>query len=183
MSEGARPDGFSVRPLARNEDERGWLAEIHRDSWSSDIEIVQWVAVSARANALRGLHAHFDRWEFYVLLTGRAYLAMRDIRPRSPTSGMLAALELDAERPCVVRMPPAVLHGMYFRADSLLAIGFSAYFAGLTEDGCRWDDPQSGLAFPCRDPILSARDAALPSYAEFSRASDAKTRGQPGGKR
>ena len=58
------------------------------------------------------------------------------------------------------------------RADSLLAIGFSAYFAGLTEDGCRWDDPEPGIAWPCTAPILSARDAALPSYADLVKRLD-----------
>jgi dTDP-4-dehydrorhamnose 3,5-epimerase len=166
----AYPEGVSVRALERNADARGWLAEIHRDSWQPEAEPVQWVAVSARANSLRGLHAHFDRWELYVLLAGRAFLAMRDIRPRSPTPGALAALELDAQRPSVVRMPPAVLHGMYFSEDSLLLVGFSAYFTGLAEDGCRWNDPATGIAWPCSAPTLSARDAALPGYAEFLRA-------------
>jgi len=163
-------EGVEVRSLSPHLDERGSLTEIHRDSWSRDIEIVQWVAVSAHANSLRGLHAHFDRWELYVLLAGRAFLAMRDIRPGSASFGRVAALELDARRPCVLRMPPSVLHGMYFREDSHLMVGFSAYFAGLTEDGCRWNDPETGIAWPCTAPTLSARDAALPGYAEFLRA-------------
>lgn len=168
MSAAAYPQGVEVRELSANVDQRGWLMEIHRDSWD-DTKIVQWVAVHAHRNALRGLHAHFDRWELYVLLAGSAHVAMRDTRPGSASAGQVASVELDARRPCVLRMPPAVLHGMYFREDSHLVIGFSAYFAGLSEDGCRWDDPDTGMRWPCSEPILSARDAALPSYAEFLR--------------
>jgi len=163
-------EGVEVRSLSPHLDERGSLTEIHRDSWSGDIEIVQWVAIRAQRNVLRGLHAHLDRWELYALLSGAAHLAMRDTRPGSASFGRVAALELDARRPCVVRMPPSVLHGMYFREDSHLVVGFSAYFAGLSKDGCRWNDPETGIAWPCSTPTLSARDAALPGYAEFLRA-------------
>ena len=168
MSAVAYPHGVEVRELSAHVDGRGSLTEIHRDSWH-DLEIVQWVAVHARRNALRGLHAHFDRWELYVLLSGRAFVAMRDIRQGSPTLDSVASIELDAARPCILRMPPAVLHGMYFREDSHLVIGFSAYFAGLSEDGCRWDDPETGITWPCSAPILSARDASLPGYSQFLR--------------
>lgn len=171
MSASPYPQGVAVHELSRNADERGWLTEIHRDSWCKDVELVQWVAVRARANSLRGLHAHFDRWEFYVLLAGAAFMAMRDIRPRSPTHGMLSTLEVNAEAPCIVQVPPALLHGTYFREDTLVAIGFSAYYTGdANERGCRWNDPQAGIAWPCTRPIVSARDAALPSYAELLRA-------------
>jgi dTDP-4-dehydrorhamnose 3,5-epimerase len=33
----------------------------------------------------------------------------------------------------------------------------------------RWDDPQVAVAWPVREPLLSARDAALPSLDELVR--------------
>lgn len=163
------PDGVIVRELRPNTDVRGSLTEIHRDEWSGVREVVQWNAVRSRANSLRGLHAHVDRWEVYVLLAGTAFMAIRDIRPASATLGVLATAEIDAERPCAVQIPPGVLHGTYFREESVLAIGFSAYYAEADEFGCRWNDPAAGIAWPCSAPILSPRDAALPSYAELLR--------------
>jgi dTDP-4-dehydrorhamnose 3,5-epimerase len=43
------------------------------------------------------------------------------------------------------------------------------YWNLADELGCRWDDPELGLAWPTTDPLLSPRDAAAPSYAEMAR--------------
>jgi dTDP-4-dehydrorhamnose 3,5-epimerase len=169
MNAPAYPDGVLVRPLKPNLDVRGSLTEIHRDEWSGVLEIVQWNVVRSRANTLRGLHAHVDRWEIYILVAGRAYMTIRDIRPGSATLDAMATLEVDAEQPCAVQIPPGVLHGTYFREAAVLAIGFSAYYVDADEFGCQWNDPQAGFTWPCTAPILSPRDAALPSYAELLR--------------
>jgi dTDP-4-dehydrorhamnose 3,5-epimerase len=35
------------------------------------------------------------------------------------------------------------------------------------EIGLRWNDPAVGIAWPIRDPLLSDKDAALPTLAEL----------------
>ena len=39
--------------------------------------------------------------------------------------------------------------------------------ASAHDRGFRWNDPAVGIAWPIRDPLLSEKDAALPTLAEL----------------
>ena len=159
----ALPAGMLVEALVPNMDIRGSLTEIHRDEWIGRPLILQWDSIQSNANVLRGLHAHADRYEIYILVRGRAFIGVRDVRRRSPTEGMLVGLEVQGSRPRAVHIPQCLLHGMYFLEDSMLLVGFSEYYQPSDELGCNWQDSEAGITWPCNRPVLSGRDAALPS--------------------
>lgn len=169
MTKTMLPAGVSIRRLKPNRDERGWLTEVHRDSWMEPGKIVQWNAVYCKANTLRALHIHLTRFESYILVRGRAIVAFRDLRKGSPTEALVAMLDLDEAQPCAVNVPKGVMHGMLFTEESLLLTAFSAYYDAVDEQGVHWRDPDTGIVWPCDAPIISVRDATLPSLREYMR--------------
>lgn len=161
------PLGVVRRRLAMHPDERGVFVEVFRTAWGVGVEPVQWNAVRSRAGVLRGVHVHVRHDDYLVVLAGRAWIGLRDLRARSPTEGRTALVELLADDMAALVLPHGVAHGFFFPEPSLHAYAVSHYWDPADELGCRWDDPALGIAWPTDSARLSARDAALPSLGEL----------------
>jgi dTDP-4-dehydrorhamnose 3,5-epimerase len=64
----------------------------------------------------------------------------------------------------VVAVPPGVAHGFFFPEESVHVYAVSETFDPEDELGCRWDDPETGLDWPCTAPLLSERDEQAGSF-------------------
>jgi dTDP-4-dehydrorhamnose 3,5-epimerase len=116
---------------------------------------------------LRGLHVHREQADYWVVVEGRAFVGLMDLRAGSPTDGATAGVRLDdAEPRGALYIPPGVAHGFYAETDVTLLYLVDAEFTGRDELGLAWDDPDVAIAWPARDPILSERDRSNPSLAE-----------------
>jgi dTDP-4-dehydrorhamnose 3,5-epimerase len=164
------PDGVTLRPLVPHADERGVFTELFRTSWGVGVEPVQWNAVRSGENVLRGIHAHARHSDYLTVPFGRAVVGLHDLRAASPTAGMPAIVELSGDAPSGLSIPPGVAHGFYFLEPSLHVYAVSHEWDPDDELGCRWDDPDLGVEWPCRDPLLSVRDASLGSLSELAQA-------------
>jgi dTDP-4-dehydrorhamnose 3,5-epimerase len=104
------------------------------------------------------------------VLRGRAFVGLVDLRAASPTDGTAAGVSIDAgKRPVALYLPPGVAHGFYAETDVTLLYLVDAEFTGDDEFGLAWDDPDVGIAWPSRDPILSDRDRSNPRLSEARR--------------
>jgi dTDP-4-dehydrorhamnose 3,5-epimerase len=165
------PAGVDLIPLTPHTDERGVFTELYRGSWDVGVSPVQWNAVSSRSNVLRGVHAHIRHTDYLTLAVGRATIGLHDLRPDSPTEGLGTTVELDAESPAALVIPVGVAHGFYFHTErSVHVYAVSHEFDPADELGCRWDDPGLDIAWPCAEPMISARDQALGPLSELSAA-------------
>ncbi|NJM91981.1 MAG: hypothetical protein HC861_04455 [Rhodospirillaceae bacterium] len=169
-SHASLPDEVSIRPLPCHRDDAAWTVDVYRRDWPLDIAPVQWNFVSSRPNVLRGVHVHVQHWDYLHVVSGAMLLGLHDMRPRSPTYRRATRLCLEGDRPVSIAIPPGVAHGFYFASATAYIYAMSHYWTPVGELGCRWDDPELGLAWPESEPVLSARDAAAPSYAELARA-------------
>lgn len=160
------PAGVGLRPLTSHGDVRGSFTEIFRESWRVGVAPVQWNFVESRPNVLRGLHFHLRHADYLVVLAGRASIGLCDLRPDSPTAGRAALVEMRGDSLTALTLPPGVGHGFYFHEPSLHAYAVSHYWDESDELGCRWDDPALGIPWPADSPLLSPRDAALPSLKD-----------------
>lgn len=161
------PDGVRLRPFDLHADDRGWLAEIYRANWVDVPQVVQWNLVRSRPQTLRGVHVHGRHWDFLVVLQGRMQVGLRDLRRGRATHGRTAVVELTAEEPAALEIPPGVAHGFHSPVETLHAYGVSSYWSPDDELACRWNDP--GLEIPWA-PIathLSPRDASAGSLSEM----------------
>jgi dTDP-4-dehydrorhamnose 3,5-epimerase len=146
------------------------FTELFRDSWQLEVAPVQWNLVQSDANVLRGVHVHHRHEDYLTLAAGRATIGLHDLRADSSTAGLGTALELDADFPSALVIPPGVAHGFYFPEPALHVYAVSHDWDQSDELGCRWDDPELGIAWPCAAPLISLRDAALGPVSELRAA-------------
>jgi len=164
------PLGVTVSMLRPHHDRRGWLMEAFRDGWAPGVEGSQVNLTWSRGGTLRGSHVHGVHADYFVAISGRVVVGIKDVRKRSPTFGLTALVELDAAAPSAMTVPPGVLHGLYFPVDSYLLTVESHVYDPEEEIRCRWDDPALGIRWPFTTPILSDADAQGQSYHEMMAA-------------
>ncbi len=170
--------GVRSGTLARHADERGsfrelWRASADMDALGQDERFVQANLSTSAAGVLRGLHYHRRQLDRWVVVGGRAFVALVDVRPAVAGIGpaIVETIELGVDDWVVI--PRGVAHGfLALEALELLYLVTNEY-DGSDELGFAWDDAAVGVPWPpvpgTRDgrPILSPRDRTNPSLAEL----------------
>ena len=65
-------------------------------------------------------------------------------------------------------IPVGVAHGFYFHSErSVHVYAVSHEFDPADELGCRWDDPELDIVWPCSAPLISSRDKTLGSLSDL----------------
>ena len=74
--------GVEVRELRRLGDERGSFAETYRREWlpAGAGEMVQSNLSRSKAGVLRGMHYHRQQADYWVVVEGRVFVALFDLR-------------------------------------------------------------------------------------------------------
>ncbi len=153
--------------LEEHADQRGSFIEVWRDSWLEGARPPLQANISiSRAGVLRGLHYHLKQSDYWVLVKGKVVVGLHDFRESSVTRGESQLIELSAERPQALFIPPGVLHGYYAVEDCILMYLVDRVYDGTDEHGVAWNDEDVALNWPDPDPLLSARDAANPRLSE-----------------
>jgi dTDP-4-dehydrorhamnose 3,5-epimerase len=147
-------------------DGRGFFFEGYRASWlTGDRRFVQWNISRSAANVVRGLHFHRLQSDYWLVTDGAVRVALVDLRPASATKGKAICLELEAQTPRGLIIPPGVLHGYRILKDATVMYLVDHEYTGKDEYGVRWNDPALGLPAHWSDlaePILSNRDMIAP---------------------
>jgi dTDP-4-dehydrorhamnose 3,5-epimerase len=159
-------DGVRSIDLVVFSDDRGSFAEVYRQTWlPSERSALQGNISRSSAGVLRGMHFHRLQWDYWFVVTGRAFVALADLRRGSPTEGRIATTRLSWDEPRGLFIPPGVAHG--FLAETELVLGYliDRYFDGSDEFGVAWNDPDLAIAWPTPDPDLSGRDRGNPPLA------------------
>jgi dTDP-4-dehydrorhamnose 3,5-epimerase len=164
------PDGVELHRLQPHADSRGVFTELFRDSWHLGVAPVQWNVVRSEENVLRGVHAHWRHSDYLTVVDGKATIGLYDLREGSPTQGLGTTVELAPDEPHALAIPTGVAHGFYFHSPSMHVYAVSHEWDPEDELGCRWDDPELALAWPCSDPHISERDSDLGPLSELRRA-------------
>lgn len=160
---------IQVVRLTPHPDSRGVLSEIYRREWGLPV-LAQMNLVVSEPNALRGVHFHEGHEDYLLVISGVLVLGLHDLRPGSPTCGESALIGLTGNPRQAVRIPIGVGHGFYFPEPTTYVYGLTAPWSPEGERGCRWDDPELDIPWPCTDPILSERDAQAGSLADLRAA-------------
>jgi dTDP-4-dehydrorhamnose 3,5-epimerase len=161
-------EGARLIALAPHPDERGSFTEAYRRAWLPEgREMVQGNLSFSRAGVLRGLHFHRRQADYWCVVQGSALVGLYDLRQGSPTEGTKAEVPLSSDGdPRALYIPKGVAHGFFAQTDLLLYYLVDEYYSGEDEFGIAWDDPEVGIGWPGRDPILSERDRSNPGLAE-----------------
>ncbi len=165
------PADVEIRRLQRCGDSRGDLTEVFRSSWGLGVEPVQWNVVRSHPGTLRGVHVHWRHSDYLLAMAGPLWLALKDIRPLSPTRGLACELSLHGDDELAVVIPPGVAHGFYFAETATTLYGVDAYWDESDELGCAWNDPGLGFSWTpvTGPPELSPRDREAGGLDEMAR--------------
>ncbi len=119
---------------------------------------------------VRGLHFQWDplMGKLMRVVRGRAFMVAVDIRPGSPTLGRVVTVEGAADEPVLFWAPGSFARGFCALSDVTEVEYFcTAVYQPAHESGIRWDDPDVGIAWPVAEPVLSAKDLAAGTLADW----------------
>jgi dTDP-4-dehydrorhamnose 3,5-epimerase len=158
----SRIPGVAIRTSETHADTRGRFVEIFRAACMPRT-FAQSNHSRSEPGVLRGLHYHQHQDDLWYVVSGRAQVALADLRDQcSPP--LVETHVLDGERPSTVYIPRGVAHGYLALTQLDLVYWVTAEYDPDDELGVAWDDPT--LAVPWRltgQPLLSERDARNPA--------------------
>lgn len=152
------------------EDSRGHFFETYKQSEFTDGGItevfVQTNASRSVRDVVRGLHYQLPphaQAKLVRCVAGAIFDVAVDIRRGSPTFGRWVAQELTADNRLMLYIPEGFAHGFLALSETAeVNYMVSAEYHPETERGIVWDDPDIGIDWPTRSPLLSPKDAVFP---------------------
>jgi dTDP-4-dehydrorhamnose 3,5-epimerase len=167
---------FTVRPR-RFADERGFFVERFNlagfdkaglpTTFCQDNHSRSWPRV------IRGMHFQSDppQGKLLGVVRGCIWDVLVDIRPDSPTYGQYLSKEMSDADGELVWIPPGMAHGFCVLGNEPADILYKVDqpYSPASEGGIVWNDPDLAIQWPIADPIVSARDRQLPSFADYRR--------------
>lgn len=153
-------------------DARGFFVETYSAARYAaagiDVTFVQDNHSRSVQGTLRGLHyqSRPGQAKLIRVIHGRIWDAVVDIRPGSPTFGQWHGTELDSETKEQLFIPVGFAHGFCVLSDAAeVEYKVSAPYDPQTECSVNYADPDLGVPWPIKQPILSARDKVAESFA------------------
>ncbi len=134
------------------------------------LEFVQDNHSLSRHGTLRGLHAQVRRAQAKLVrvIEGEVFDVAVDIRLGSPTFGRWAGVCLSAVNRRQLFIPAGFAHGFATTSPSAqVEYKCSQYYDADDQIAIRWDDPEIGIEWPIRQPILSAKDRDAPRLSQL----------------
>ena len=164
-----------IRPR-RFPDSRGTFLETYKHSAFRDAGIDATFrqdnhSVSSR-HVLRGIHfqrAPHEQGKLVRVVTGRVWDLAVDLRPESPSFTQWIGVELEGETSTMLYIPPGFGHGfVVLSAQAHFHYKCTVEYAPEADGGIRWNDQRLAIEWPVERPLVSEKDAALPSLDEIA---------------
>lgn len=172
LLKGGAIDGVQLHHLQVNKDDRGDFTEVFKTSWDSPLSPEQFSLVTSESNVMRGCHLHWHHDEYFCLLSGHAYVGLRDERPNSPTRNTWSLYSLREDDMTALIFPSGLVHGWFFPEKSVHLQGVSeVYDTYNAYDNHRvdWLDPDLEIPWPSTEAIMTDQAAAAPTLKEVRR--------------
>jgi len=160
-------------------DERGWFAEIYRDSWLEKVGLkIKWIqenhSKSIKKGTLRGLHLQtkpFAQSKLVRCTRGKVLDVAVDLRKKSPTYKKWLSVTLSEENQKQFLIPRGFAHGyLTLKANSEIQYKVDNYYSKAHDRSIRFDDTELNIDWGTKKPTLSEKDLKAP----FLKDSDCK---------
>lgn len=152
-------------------DSRGFFKELYNQNihseWMPNTEWLQVNFSSTHKDCIRGLHYREAEEKFVTVIHGEIYDVLVDIRPESNSFGKWMGLRL--ETGSQIYIPSGFAHGFAGVSNSdaeIMYLTNKTYDPNLSR-GIAWDDPDLGIQWNVKDPILSDQDKNNQSWKGF----------------
>jgi dTDP-4-dehydrorhamnose 3,5-epimerase len=158
-------------------DERGFFVETfqserYREQAGIEQAFVQDNHSRSARGVLRGLHAQarHPQGKLVRVARGEVYDVAVDIDSRSPSYGVWVAVVLSDTNARQLWIPPGYAHGFLVLSESAdFEYKCTDYYHPEDEIGVVWNDPTIAIPWPVPDPVVSAKDRALPTLQQLER--------------
>lgn len=167
------PEVLILEPV-RHEDARGYFLETFKIEPYRRAGVVggfvQDNLSRSSRNVLRGLHYQRRQGKLVTVVQGEIFDVAVDIRPDSERFGRWAATRLSGRNHRQLFVPPGFAHGFCVLSDYAdVWYKTTDVYRPEEEGGILWNDPELGIEWPLRDPVLSEKDRRNPRLAEVDR--------------
>jgi dTDP-4-dehydrorhamnose 3,5-epimerase len=156
------------------EDARGFFLETyHREKYAAagiTAAFVQDNHSHSAHRTLRGLHAQRSRAQGKLVraVRGEMFDVAVDIRVGSPSFGRWTGATLSGANFRQLYIPPGFAHGFCVLSDEVdVEYKCTDLYVPGDEITVAWNDPEIGIDWPVREPILSAKDRNAPRLSEL----------------
>lgn len=156
------------------QDDRGFFTEVFRADLFKPLglptDFPQDNHSGSVRNVVRGLHFQWEppMGKLMRVTRGTAFLMAVDIRKGSPTLGKWFGAEISAESRKQVYAPAGFARGFCVLSDyAEIQYKCTGIYNNKGESGIRWDDPEIGIEWPTREPLLSDKDRKAQTLKEW----------------
>lgn len=128
---------------------------------------------TSSTGVLRGLHLHRRQLDHWVVASGRAFVALVDVRPMLTGAGHPTVETREIGVDDWIDIPTGIAHGFLALEPLQLVYLVTNGYDGSDELGFAWDDPLAAVPWPrLADtldgrPTLSGRDRSNPSLTDL----------------
>lgn len=168
ISETELPGVLLLEPK-RFGDDRGFFMELFHEKRYAEAGIpgpfVQDNFSRSARGILRGLHFQQPQAQgkLVQVFAGAVYDVAVDIRRGSPTFGRWVGVELSADNRRQLWVPPGFAHGFCVLSESAdFHYKCTDFYSPTSEHGIAWNDPDLGIPWPVKSPLLSPKDSVAP---------------------
>jgi dTDP-4-dehydrorhamnose 3,5-epimerase len=166
-------DGLRLIELDVHGDERGFFIErFNLEKFQTEglpSAFVQDNHSRSLPGVVRGLHYQHTppQGKLVGVMRGLIWDVVVDIRPGSATFGESCSVELSDMNGRLLWVPPGFAHGFCVLDDTPadLLYKVDTPYNPDGEAGILWSDQTLNIPWPIRDPIVSTRDQAMPTFA------------------
>lgn len=166
-------EGLLILERPTNLDERGFFREVfHLDELEKvlgwEFKPVQWNHSNSKPKVLRGQHG--ENWNKLIYpITGKAFASVLDIRETSETFGKFETFNFDQNNRFALFIPKGFANSFCVIGDEEVNYLYlvDSYYDGTDTTAIAWDDPDVGINWPIKDPILSERDKNNPRLRDL----------------
>lgn len=153
-------------------DERGFFTERFQVEAFKKIGIqnqfVQDNYSISKPQVLRGLHYQSTpaQSKLVTCVSGRIFDVIVDIRKDSKTYGEFISVEISSDDPSWFWVPAGFAHGFCVLGEEPAGVLYKVdqHWSGQGEGGILWNDPELGIPWPVKTPLVSEKDRSLPSW-------------------
>ena len=116
----------------------------------------------AKQNTLRGLHGDNSTWKIITCVYGEIFAAIVQNDKKSKEFNNHETYKLSDKNKLIILIPPKMLLGWCcISKNSVVSYKFSYEGSYVDHDkqiSVKWNDPNIGIKWPLKRPIMSARD-------------------------
>ena len=150
-------------------DHRGWFYESYSKVKLPELDcdfVQDNHSYTQKKGTIRGVHFQNNpaaQGKLVRCVRGAVLDVAVDLRPKSPTYKESIMVELSGENKRMLFLPRGFGHGFVTLTDDVeFLYKADNYYAPKYDRSIRWDDPELGIAWDIKDPILSEKDMNAP---------------------